>query len=66
MILRSHFTSCGGLYWRDFKKIREQSRRKGESKIKEALHIQLTPEEKSFNRDVELELSGFWVSMLHF
>ncbi len=34
-----------------------------ELKIKEALYIQMTPDNK-FNRDIGLELPGCWLSML--
>ncbi len=36
-----------------------------ELKIKEALHIQLTPDNKKFIRDIGLELPKCWLSMLH-
>ncbi len=35
-----------------------------ELKIKEALHIQMTPDNNKFNRDIGLELPGCWLSML--
>ena len=35
-----------------------------ELRVKEALHIHLTPEDQRFNRDVGLELLGCWVSTL--
>ncbi len=35
-----------------------------ELKIKEALHIQMTPDNHKFNRDIGLELPGCWLSML--
>ena len=37
---------------------------KRELKIKEALHIQMTPYNNKFNRDIGLELPGCWLSML--
>ncbi len=36
-----------------------------ELKIKEALHIQMTPDNNKFNRDIDLELLGCWLSMLY-
>ncbi len=36
-----------------------------ELKIKVALHIQMTPDNNKFNRDIGLELPGCWLSMLH-
>ncbi len=35
-----------------------------ELKIKVALHIQMTPDNNKFNRDIGLEFSGCWLSML--
>ncbi len=35
-----------------------------ELKIKEALQIQMTPDNNKFNRDIGLELPGCWLSML--
>ena len=35
-----------------------------ELKIKEALHIQITPDNNKFNRDIGLKLPGCWLSML--
>ncbi len=32
-----------------------------ELKIKEALHIQMTPDNNKFNRDIGLELPGCWL-----
>ncbi len=32
--------------------------------LKEALHIQMTPDNNKFNRDIGLELPGCWLSML--
>ena len=37
----------------------DQARRKKELILKEALHIQITPEEQRFNRDVGLELPAW-------
>ncbi len=35
-----------------------------ELKIKEALHIWITPDNNKFNRDIGLELPGCWLSIL--
>ncbi len=32
---------------------------------KVALHIQITPDNNKFNRDIGLELPGGWLSMLY-
>ena len=42
----------------------DRASRFGELRVKEALHIHLTPEDQRFNRDVGLELPGCWVSTL--
>ena len=42
----------------------DRASRFGELRVKEALHIHLTPEDQRFNRDVGLELHGCWVSTL--
>ena len=42
----------------------DRASRFGELRVKEALHIHLTPEDQRFNRDVGLELPGRWVSTL--
>ena len=42
----------------------DQPRRTKELLIKEALHVQLTPENQCFNRDRDLELPGCWVATL--
>ena len=42
----------------------DQARRKKELLLKEALHIQTTPEEQRFNRDVGLELPGCWLATI--
>ena len=41
----------------------DRASRFGELRVKEALHIHLTPDQR-FNRDVGLELPGCWVSTL--
>ena len=45
-------------------RVLDRASRKRELKIKEALHIQMTPDPDKFNRDVGLELPGCWLSML--
>ena len=42
----------------------DRASRSGELRVKEELHIHLTPEDQRFNRDVGLELPGCWVSTL--
>ena len=42
----------------------DQARRSKESVLKEALHIQLTPSEDRFNRDVGIELPDCWIVTL--
>ena len=42
----------------------DRASRFGELRVKEALHIHLTPEDQRFNRDVGLELPGCWISTL--
>ena len=43
----------------------DHASRRRELSIKEALHIQLTPEQQRFNRDVGLELLDCWVATLN-
>ena len=42
----------------------DQARRHMELKVKEALHIQMTPTEERLNRDSGLDLPGCWISTL--
>ena len=42
----------------------DRARRRQELCIKEALHIQLTPEEQRFNKDVGLELPDCWIATI--
>ncbi len=49
--------------WEEVRVVDRASKNR-ELKIKEALHIQMTPGNK-FNRDIGLELPGCWQSMLH-
>ena len=42
----------------------DQARTRKELLLKKALHIGLTSEEQRFNRNVGLELQGYWVSTL--
>ncbi len=46
-----------------FKSIRASKNR--ELQIKEALHIQMTPDNNKFKRDMSLERPGCWLSMLN-
>ncbi len=46
------------------KSCRQSQYKNRELKIKEALHIQMTPDDNKFNRDIGLELPGCWLSML--
>ena len=45
-------------------KVLDQARRRQELMIKEASHINLTPEDQRFNRDGGLELPACWVATL--
>ncbi len=49
--------------WEEVRVI-DRASKNHELKIKEALHIQMTPDNK-FNGDIGLELSGYWLSLLH-
>ena len=51
------------IQWQETKVIGRASKY-WELRVKEALHIHLTPEDQRFNRDVGLELPGCWVSTL--
>ena len=42
----------------------DQARSRKELLLKEALHINLTREDRRYNRDVGLELQGCWISTL--
>ncbi len=48
--------------WEEVRVVDRASKNR-ELKIKEALHIQMTPDNK-FNRDIGLEIPGCWLSML--
>ncbi len=48
--------------WEEVRVVDRASKNR-ELKIKEALHIQMTPDNK-FNRNIGLELPGCWLSML--
>ena len=50
--------------WEEVRVVDRASKNR-ELKIKEALHIQMTPDSNKFNRDIGLELPGCWLSMLH-
>ncbi len=47
------------------KRVVDRTSKNRDLKIKEALHIQMTPDNNKFNRDIGLELPGRWLSMLH-
>ncbi len=49
--------------WEEVRVVDRASRNR-ELKIKEALHIQMTPDNNKFNRDIGLELPWCWLSML--
>ena len=49
--------------WEEVRVVDRASKNR-ELKIKEALHIQMTPDNNKFNRDIGLELPGCWLSML--
>ncbi len=50
--------------WEEVKVVDSASKNR-ELKIKEALHIQMTPDNNKFNRGIGLERPGCWLSMLH-
>ena len=51
------------ILWKEAKII-DKANKTTELKVKEALHIHLTPEDRRFNRDVGLDLPGCWISTL--
>ncbi len=55
--------------WEEVRVVDRASKNR-ELKIKEALHLQMTPDNNRFNEDIGLELPGcwlpgYWLSMLH-
>ncbi len=50
--------------WEEVRVVDRASKNR-ELNIKEALHIQMTPDHNKFNRNIGLELPGCWLSMLH-
>ena len=50
--------------WEEVRVVDRPSKNR-ELKIKEALHIQMTPDNNKFNKDIGSELLGWLLSMLH-
>ncbi len=50
--------------WEEVKVV-DRASKNCELNMKEALHIQMTPDNNKLNRDIGLELPGCWLSMLH-
>ena len=55
------WTNDHPIRWEESKVI-DKARFEGELRIKEALHIQMVPNERRFNRDGGLEIPGCWLA----
>ncbi len=63
LIVNSRFLLALPIKWEEVRVVDRASKNR-ELKIKEALHIQMTPDNNKFNRGIGLELPGCWLSML--